>query len=244
MTPARRRQRPDWDDNLTVHATPQRQAGDFDRGGGFSPRPTARELLQEALARIQTVASPRPQHAKRQRRAAASQPEETGQQPATAVHEAPQLQPAAIQEAGHSCGVHKTDSATAEAAWRRQQYPVQAAARQGLVKRHAFGGKPTWVQKPAKEQDGGNGDPAEKHGGSAHPAVHPGNVLLPCLDNDFCTHILVWHWQLYWFTLLPVLTAAYAGPKLIFICNARIQSNDDMSPEIVPAWHNTKYRVG
>ena len=69
--PVRRRQRPDWDDHFSptrARRVPVAPKGSEGRAAPHSPRPTARALLQEALARIQSVASPRAQPAKRQRR--------------------------------------------------------------------------------------------------------------------------------------------------------------------------------
>ena len=157
MRSARRRQRPEWDDKLT-HAQAQSQA---EVEVAFSPRPTAKELLQEALARMRTVSSPRPQHAKRQRRGVApchDQRHSTAprQLQSAAGDEEPQLQHACDpqrQYSGHSCAIHavaarpsqKADSD--QPARNHQPSVMQAAAKQLLVKQHAFGGKPRWVDK-------------------------------------------------------------------------------------------------
>ena len=153
--PIRRRQRPEWDDHLTS-AGPQTQGGP-DRGaaGGFSPHPTAKELLQEALARIQTASSPRPQHAKRQRRGTALEQAQlhatAPQRQATAADKMPQLQHAGMNPS-RSCEADATAanrSERSEAAQHAQRQPkmVMQHAKQSLVKQHAFGGKPSWVRK-------------------------------------------------------------------------------------------------
>ena len=177
MTSVRRRQRPDWDDSLSTHATPQKQARAFD-AMTFSPRPTARELLQEALARIQTAPSPRPQRAKRQRQTAASRPAHPAvqTQPATAVEAPPQLQQAAVQGPSLSSGPLPFQQPTAGShpsnARHQQRQAMQAAVRNGLVKQHAFGGKPRWVPKAAQMQSGGNEQPSWQPSKS-HGAICP-----------------------------------------------------------------------
>lgn len=149
--PIRRRQRPEWDDHLTSGG-PQTQ-GDPERGaaGGFSPRPTAKELLQEALARIQTAPSPRPQHAKRQRRGTAPEQAQlhaaAPQRQAIAADKLPQLQHA---ESNAIAANGSERSETTQHARRRSQMVTQHA-KQSLVKQHAFGGKPSWI---SKEQPG------------------------------------------------------------------------------------------
>lgn len=188
--PIRRRQRPEWDDHLTA-AAPQADRGTDKEGlGGFSPRPSAKELLQEALARIQNASSPRPQHAKRQRRSTAPNPV-PHQQIATGKQPHLQSRPGvAQQDSGHSW----EDAATATAAPQGAQQgcvhswedsataarapanpgPVQGGQQQAavsvqpdkhaLVKQLAFGGKPSWVIQSsaaaAGRQRGGDTQPA------------------------------------------------------------------------------------
>lgn len=180
---ARRRPRPDWDDQL-LRSNPKSPGG-FDGGvdggiGSFSPRPTAKELLQEALARIQNVSSPRPQHAKRQRKCLPpQQPAGPRQPPATAEGSKPQLwndtEGQHQQNGGHS-------SSTQAAAARRparagsvhdgKQQPTAAiatptASKQAMVKHHAFGGKPVWVNKASSSVQG-----AQQNMQSAHPGEY------------------------------------------------------------------------
>ena len=164
----RRRQRPEWDDHLVGNTHPK-ECSLVGAAGGCSPRPTAKQLLQEALARMQSVSSPRPQHAKRQRRGLAPSqahhhPAALRQQPATAGARQPQL-----QQAKQDGAAKQDDSCDAEAAsardlpgvgcWEKagQQHSrvLQAAARQALVKQHAFGGKPSWVDRPSASKQSG-----------------------------------------------------------------------------------------
>ena len=160
----RRRQRPEWDDHLTS-TNPHNPAGFDGDIGGCSSRPTAKELLQEALARIQNVSSPRPQHVKRQRRGAApSQPTVPKQYQATAVDKQPQLQCAKAggdqQKSGHSCSAQDAAArgpqraGSVQTARQQQSVAMQAAAKQSLVKQHAFGGKPTWVDRNSDQAAG------------------------------------------------------------------------------------------
>ena len=150
--PIRRRQRPEWDDHLTSVA-PQTERGGVtvpgEGQGGFSPRPTAKELLQEALARIQIASSPRPQHAKRQRRGKAPQQG----QPGPAPGQPPPLQNRQSSAgdvqlgSGHSCGNDDTAAPGCCPAWAAEQRPGLTVQpdKQSLVKRQAFGRKPSWV---------------------------------------------------------------------------------------------------
>ncbi|DBA85298.1 TPA: hypothetical protein ACH3X2_005989 [Trebouxia sp. C0005] len=151
----RRRQRPDWDDHL-LSGNPKDQGGLEGAVGGFSPRPSAKELLQEALARIHHASSPRPQHAKRQRRGLAPQQLATARQlPATAVDRVPHLQHAAHGQAppasGYSSHSHAMTglqrTGTSENRGQQKQIPFSAAGKSSLVKQHAFGGNPTWVDR-------------------------------------------------------------------------------------------------
>ncbi|KAL0042423.1 hypothetical protein WJX77_011936 [Trebouxia sp. C0004] len=164
----RRRQRPDWDDQL-LSGNPKDQARLEGAMGGFSPRPSAKELLQEALARIHHAASPRPQHAKRQRRGLAPQQLAAPRQlPGTARDRFPQLQHAADgpapPEPGYSCNPHPmTELQRAEACEKGGQQgkmPFSAAGKASLVKQHAFGGKPTWVDKNITSMQGPEHDAA------------------------------------------------------------------------------------
>ena len=177
---ARRRPRPDWDDQL-LHSNPKspgRLDGGTDGGiGSFSPRPTAKELLQEALARIQNVSSPRPQHAKRQRKCLPpQQPSGPRQSPATAEGSQPQLwndtEGQHQQNGGHSSS---TQAAAARHPARagsvhngKQQLTaavaMPAASKPAMVKQHAFGGKPIWVNKASSSVQG-----AQPNMQSAHP---------------------------------------------------------------------------
>lgn len=150
--PIRRRQRPEWNDHLTS-VTPQTERGEAfpEEGlGGLGSRPTAKELLQEALARIQTASnSPRPQHAKRQRRGTAPQQG----QPGHATHQPPQLQSGKASAGGaqlgrgHSCDTDATAAQGVDQVWNAQRQLGLAGQpdKQILVKQPAFGGKPLWV---------------------------------------------------------------------------------------------------
>ena len=172
----RRRQRPDWDDQL-LSGIPKDQGGLAGAMGGFSPRPSAKELLQEALARIHHASSPRPQHAKRQRRGLAPQQLATARQlPATAGDRFPQLQHAADgqapPESGYSCNPHAMTglqkTGASENGRQQRKMPFSAAGKSSSVKQHAFGGKPTWVDRNSASMQGPEHDapsvqPGEKH---------------------------------------------------------------------------------
>ncbi|KAL3163209.1 hypothetical protein ABBQ32_009611 [Trebouxia sp. C0010 RCD-2024] len=176
--PVRRRQRPEWDDHLTATA-PQADRGGSPREGraGLSPRPTAKELLQEALARIQNASNSRPQHAKRQRRSTAPQqgqpcPAVPHHQRATDKLPPGQSRPGVAQQgSGHSWG----DDATAargqgdgQVQGEQQQAAVgvQHHKQVPLVKQWAFGSKPSWVVQGS----GSPGGTAEQHGAGIWPS--------------------------------------------------------------------------
>ena len=184
--PIRRRQRPDWDDHLTSVASQTGRGGatvpQTGRGGNtvsgegqgsFSPRPTAKELLQEALARIQTASSPRPQHSKRQRRGTAPQQ----RQPGSASGQASQLQNSqssaggAQLGSGHSCGADATAAQGYCPGWDTEQQPVLTVHpnKQSLVKQPPFGRKPSWVcRSSADVMVGKYGSAVQNAGGSMH----------------------------------------------------------------------------
>ena len=187
--PIRRQQRPEWDDHLTS-AAPQTEGGGVrvpgEGRGGFSPRPTAKELLQEALARIQNASSPRPQHSKRQRRGTAPQqgqpgpgPDQAPQQgqPGPALGHAPQLQNSqsgtggAHLGSGHSCSADATAAQGRCPVWAVEQRPGLTVQpnKQSLVKQPAFGRKPSWVcRSSAGVSVGKYGSAAQTAAGSMH----------------------------------------------------------------------------
>ena len=173
--PIRRRQRPDWDDHLTSVAPQTGRGGSTvsGEGQGFSPRPTAKELLQEALARIQIASSPRPQHAKRQRRGAAPQHGQSG--PATG--QAPQLQNSQSSAggmqlgSGQSCGADATAAPGCRLIWDAEQQPSLTVQpdKQSLVKQPAFGRKPPWgCRRSADVIVGKYGSTTKTEAGSLH----------------------------------------------------------------------------
>ena len=172
--PIRRRQRPEWNDHLTS-VTPHTERGDTvpeEGWGGLSSRPTAKELLQEALARIQTASSsPRPQHAKRQRRGTAPQQAQLGH----ATHQPPQRQSGRSSAGGaqlgrgHSCDTDATAAQGVDRGWDAQRQPGLTGQpdKQFLVKQPAFGGKPSWVcQSSAGVIAGQYGSTQQSAGGS------------------------------------------------------------------------------
>ena len=168
--PIRRRQRPEWDDHLTS-AAPQAERGADREGVGwdYSPRPTAKELLQEALARIHTASSPRQQHAKRQRRGTAPQQGRPG--PPDRQPQVQNGQGVGQLGSGHSWG----DDATAAKAAQRLDPDQDAQQRasltvqpekQSMVKQPAFGRKPSWVCRSSVLLSGTAG----QHGIATQPA--------------------------------------------------------------------------
>ena len=172
----RRRQRPDWMDQL-MSGNPKDQGGLEGAMGGFSPRPSAKELLQEALARIQHASSPRPQHAKRQRRGLAPQQLAAARQlPATAGDRFPQLQHAAdgqaLPESDYSCNTHATTglqrAGASETGRQQRKMPFPAACKSSLVKQHAFGGKPSWVDRDNTSMQGPEHDAPSEQPGETH----------------------------------------------------------------------------
>ena len=201
--PIRRRQRPEWDDHLTSVA-PQTEKGGVtvpgEGQGGFSPRPTAKELLQEALARIQTASSPRPQHSKRQRRGTAPQQG----QPGPAPGQAPQLQNSqsgagdAQLGSGHSCGADATAAQGNCPVWDAEQQPGLTVQpnKQSLVKQPAFGKKPSWVcQSSAGVTAGEYGSAVQTAGGSMHLVLFLCSVIIILVKingNSFAIAARVW----------------------------------------------------
>lgn len=174
--PIRRRQRPDWDDHLSSVAAQTGRGGVTVPGEareGFSPRPTAKELLQEALARIQTASSPRPQHAKRQCRGTAPQQGRPGPAPgqATQLQNSQSSAGGAQLGSGHSCGAAATAAQGCRPVWNAEQQPILTVQpdKQSLVKQPAFGGKPSWVcQSSAGVTDGKCGSAAQTAAASTH----------------------------------------------------------------------------
>jgi len=172
----RRRQRPDWDDQL-LSGNPKEQGGLEGAMGGFSPRPSAKELLQEALARIHHASSPRPQHAKRQRRGLAPQQLAAARQlPATAGD---RLQHAADgqapPESGYSCNPHAMTglqrAGASETGRQQRKVPFLAASKPSLMKQHAFGGKPTWVDNNSLSMQGPQHDAPSAQPGETHCVI-------------------------------------------------------------------------
>ncbi len=179
----RRRQRPDWDDQL-LSGNPKDQGGLEGAMGGFSPRSSAKELLQEALARIQHASSPRPQHAKRQRRGLAPQQLAAARQlPATAADRFPQLLHAADGQAppgsDYSCNPHVMTglqrTGASENCGQQKHKSFSAAGKSSLVKQHAFGGKPTWVNRDSTSMQGPEHDA---------PSAQPGETQ--CITLCLC----------------------------------------------------------
>ena len=252
--PVRRRQRPEWDDNLTAIPPQADRVTPREGPGGLGPRPTAKELLQEALARIQSASSPRPQHAKRQRRSMASQQG----QPCSAVphhqrgtDKLPQWQFRPQQGSGHSWGDATTATRPSQGAqhacghsWggkataaRAPQGagPAQVAQQQAavavqphkhhMVKQPAFGSKPSWVTQSSASASAIV--TAGERGGDTQPSgVHccMAYLTLTCGTLRTCTVFSV--------PRIPTLRPPPSGPFSIPTCPDRSSPLPDLHPPL------------